>query len=115
MDAGNDMTTRRTAPNRPAVPRRLAAVWGALLALSIVSAGLGMLPAPAGRAVLWLIGIGFTLFALARGHMEAVETAPSTCAHLLPPPMRRLYRLGYALMAAGVLAAALSAGVALFA
>jgi len=113
MDTGNDPTTRRSAPTRRAVPPRLAVMWGAMLALSIASAALGLLPAHACRAVLWLIGIGFVLFAVARSRMQPVEAAPSTCAHLLPPPMRRLYWLGYALMAGGVLAATVSAGVVL--
>ena len=112
MEAGNDGTTRRAAAD-VAGSRAFQVIWAMLLSGAIVSAGLKVLPAPTGRAVLWLIGIGFLLFTIARASMQAVESAPSFSARLLPPRMRRLYWSGYTLMAVGVVLAAAASAASL--
>lgn len=92
----------------PGTSLALRILWATSLAASIALAALRMYPAAAGQVVLGLIGAGFVLFTIARASVGPREKRPATCGALLSPPMRAVYRAGYALMFCGVVVASLA-------
>ena len=92
----------------PGTSLALRILWATSLAASIALAALRMYPAVVGQVVLGLIGTGFVLFTIARASVGPREERPATCGALLSPPMRALYRAGYALMFCGVVVASLA-------
>ena len=92
----------------PGTSLALRILWATSLAASIALAALRMYPSVAGQVVLGLIGAGFVLFTIARASVGLREERPATCGALLSPPMRAVYRAGYALMFCGVVVASLA-------